>query len=340
MVTWLSDPQTVEALRRLAEKLHERIASAPTRAQAILYRSPYQASQRLREARSLRPLWLAATRLLSAHEAQAVPALLGRVKTRQHLAMLLAGVSGGAVTAEAKQVLAGAGIRAEDAAQAAEQLATLLPAPDAPEECRFLLWLERAEVQLGYHPEAGETPPEALDRLLEAAQVQAGQTVINPAAGVGYVAERLAEQYPDVPVTLVEAHLRLRPALQRLVALYPTLTLAEETEIAHLTGHYDRIVLRVAERWQVERADVARVRQSYERLLRPGGRLAALLDAPSGEDAALRRLQAWVEAAGGRYERLEDPTFREALVLVTMDKPGAAVPHVEEGASREGGESQ
>lgn len=318
MATWRSRPDTVAALRKTAEKLYERMTSAPERAQAILYRSPYEAGNRLKETITLRPIWLAATRLLAAHDQQTVPSLLGRVRTRQQMTTLLElceGGDGGALTPEVKQVLAGADIRAEDAYLAGEQLSALLPTPDAEEERRFRLWLARAEVRLGYHPEAEDIPAEALERLGEAARLDAGQSILNPAAGGGAVAEFLAERVPGASITLAEAHERLRPVLRLLLTLCPSCALTKETEVTHLTGQFDRVIFRLAGRLTTERADVALVRQVYERLVRPGGRLAALLNAGYGEHAPQRQLQAWVEAAGGLFERLQGAGWREALVL-------------------------
>lgn len=312
-----ADPAIVQALEALAATLEQRISTAPERAQAVSYRSPHESQKKLEEVRQLRPLLLAAQGLAAAHRQHDVPPLMGGVRTRQHLTALLALAFEPTLTPTGKKALASAGIPEAVAQEAALQLRGLMPAPMSPGELRFALWLERAALRLSALPEAGEAPTEALDRLLEVADLQPGLGTLLPLAGAGYVAERLAERCPDVIVRMTEAQKRLQGVLRLLSALYPQLLLYGEEP----TGPAERVVLFPATRWRIERADVPLVVRAYHRWLTPGGRLTALLRAFSGEDRMLIDLERWVRNEGGSVETIEgEQRWRDQYRLISLVK--------------------
>jgi hypothetical protein len=312
-----ADPDVLHALEALAATLEARILTAPERAQAVSYRSPHESHQKLAETRQLRPLLLAAQGLVAAHQQHAVPPLLGRVRTRQHLATLLRLGLEPTLSPAGKKALAGAAIPDAVAQEAARQLWALLPDPLSAGELRFALWLERAGLRVSALPEAGEAPVAILDRLLAVADLQPGLGTLLPLAGAGYVAERLAEQYPAVRVRLTEPQERLQDCLRLLAARYPQVVLEGEEP----TGPAERVVLFPATRWRIERADVPLVVRAYHRWLSPGGRLTALLRAFSGEDRALTELERWVRNEGGSVEALEgEQRWRDQYRLVSLVK--------------------
>lgn len=312
-----ADPAIVHALGALAAALEARIATAPERAQAVSYRSPHESQKKLAETRQLRPLLLAAQGLAAAHQQHAVPALLGRVRTHQHLTALLALAFEPTLTPTGKKALASAGIPEAAAQEAAGHLRALMPAPMSPGELCFALWLERADLRLSYLPEAGEAPPAILDRLLEVADLQPGLGTLQPLAGAGYVAERLAERYPEVIVRMTEPQERLQGCLRLLSVLYPQVLLWGEEP----TGPAERVVLFPATRWRMDRADVPLVVRAYHHWLTPGGRLTALLHAFSGEDRARIELERWVRNEGGSVEAIEsEQRWGDQYRLVSLVK--------------------
>lgn len=312
-----ADPEIVQALEALAATLEERITTAPERAQAVSYRSPHESQKKLAEVRQLRPLLLAAQGLAAAHRQHAVPALLGGVRTRKQLTTLLVLAFEPTLTPAGKKALTSAGIPDAAAQEAGMHLRGLMPPPMSPGELRFALWLERADLRVSALPEAGEAPPAVLDRLLEVADLQPGLGTLHHLAGAGYVAERLAEQYPDVLVRMTEAQKRLQGVLRLLSALYPQLLLDGEEP----TGPAERVVLFPATRWRIERADVPLVVRAYHAWLTPGGRLTALLRAFSGEDRMLIDLERWVRNEGGSVETIEgEQRWRDQYRLISLVK--------------------
>jgi protein-L-isoaspartate O-methyltransferase len=164
------------------------------------------------------------------------------------------------------------------------------------------------------------TPPELAARVVEAAQIRAHHTVLEPSAGTG----RLIEALPDGPqilaveinAALVEQlrarFLTLRDAEQMAVLKGDFLTMYPDHKPTGL-GLFDRVVMNPP----FERgADIKHI-QHAARFLRPGGRLVAICAAGPRQEKAMGELGAtWEPLGAGLFEGTG-----VAVALVTYDAP-------------------
>jgi phospholipid N-methyltransferase len=125
----------------------------------------------------------------------------------------------------------------------------------------------REGVKVVSAPNLFPTPPEVARRVVELADIQPGQRVLEPSAGTGSLLEAL----PDTPTVAVEINGQLAEALQR------RFTGAEVHRGDFLTmngelGTFDRIVMNPP---FDHGSDIEHVRHAYAKL-KPGGRLVAI----------------------------------------------------------------
>jgi protein-L-isoaspartate O-methyltransferase len=169
----------------------------------------------------------------------------------------------------------------------------------------------------GYFP----TPPAVIDRMLKLADVRPGHAVLEPSAGQGAIAQRLAAIVGPT-VDMVE----LRPDNAAVLRTLSLGTVVEGDFAAHAAAReYDRIVMNPPfER----RQDARHVLHAFP-MLRRGGRLVAVVGAgtPTAQDrpsAALRELV----AAYGDVVPLPPKSFQASgtgvhTALVVLDRPEA-----------------
>lgn len=167
------------------------------------------------------------------------------------------------------------------------------------------------------------TPPSLVHRMLEAADIQAGHSVLEPSAGKGDILDAIRDNHPDANAVGIEPH----GSLREIVAAKGH-TLAGSDFLEH-TGKYDRIVMNPP----FERgADVVHVRHAYDQLA-PGGRLVAIMSAGpfSRSDAKATGFRDWLDQVGGEHEELPEGSFSGADAfrqtgvntrLVVIEKPG------------------
>lgn len=164
------------------------------------------------------------------------------------------------------------------------------------------------------------TPESLAARMAEMADIQPGQTVLEPSAGTGRLAD--AAKARGAAVSVVEMQSRLRDILAKkghdIIA-------SDFTEMPAAPA-YDRIVMNPPfEKGQ----DMAHVKRAYE-MLKPGGRMVAVM----GEGAFFRNdstasgFRTWLESVGGSSEKLPDGTFKESNTgvntrLVVIEKPAS-----------------
>jgi len=161
-----------------------------------------------------------------------------------------------------------AGIETEaDWKQAKEDLASMVKGPSAE------VLAERKQKELedkligtklaGFFP----TPRPVIERMLEEAQIHPGDTVLEPSAGKGDIADMIRQEHPEADLSVVEYAGQLRELLEA-----KGYELADSDFLEH-QGRYDRIVMNPPfEKGQ----DAEHVRHAYE-LLNPGGRLVAIM---------------------------------------------------------------
>lgn len=167
----------------------------------------------------------------------------------------------------------------------------------------------------GYFP----TPEKVVSRMIDELGITPGETVLEPSAGSGHIADAVRKAGGKVDVA--EKNLDLQKILVKkghnLVS----------NDAMKIEGHYDKIVMNPPFE---NGMDMDHVMKAYNKNLKPGGRLVAIM----GEGAFFRGdkqsalFRKWLEVNGGISERLPEGTFKESDVktgvntrLVIVDKP-------------------
>lgn len=315
------DPKAIASLRRVARDLEQESRRVPNRARSLKWTNPTKARDTLAGIKTLRRLAEAAYALAEAHQHHRLPDLLDGVRKQGQLALLLAGMPE-TLDQETRKHLADAGIPLARAKEASEQLQALVPPLDPRAELLEDIWLKRIEVGWSYRSD--DTPAAALLRALEAADLHDDQHVLIPCAGLGYLAEALADAYPQVTGTMIAEGEDRRALLALLTQAYPGLHLTEAERPAQYATRHERILLRTPDGWRLQ--DIPIVRAAYHQHLLPGGRLVALMDPPSWTytSAQAHNFQQWVKERQGRVERLEGRDYRVPLYLLVLEKPSKA----------------
>jgi predicted RNA methylase len=168
--------------------------------------------------------------------------------------------------------------------------------------------------ELGYFP----TPPEIVARLVAAAEVEPGMSVLEPSAGRGAIIAGLPR--PVGFVHAFEIDRRQETALR--ASLATTITFADFLDVEpHVQVGFDRVVMNPPFGLQ---QDIDHVRHAF-RFLKPGGRLASVMSGGVAfrENRKTVEFRNWVTGNDGRIERLPDDAFvvsatHVRTVLVTV----------------------
>lgn len=187
------------------------------------------------------------------------------------------------------------------------------------------------------------TPPQLVDLMLEMVVINEGDTILEPSAGLGHIADAIASEYPENELFVGEINGNLREALEEKghqVACHDFLECKERT--------YDVIIMNPPfERDQ----DIKHVLHAYE-LLNPGGRLVAIMaNNKQGERGMKKAFKTFLEETDAFVEKNPDGAFKSAFrptgvntITVSITKEGdkAEVAAVTELASvvEEKGESK
>lgn len=164
------------------------------------------------------------------------------------------------------------------------------------------------------------TPESLAQRMAEMAGIEKGQTVLEPSAGSGRLAD--AAKARGAEVHAVETYSSLREILK---AKGHNIIDSDFTAMKAET-QYDRILMNPPfERGQ----DMAHVRQAYE-MLKPGGKMVAIMGEHGffAGDKQSTEFRNWFDQVGGKAERLPEGTFKESGTgvntrLVEISKPAA-----------------
>jgi hypothetical protein len=205
------------------------------------------------------------------------------------------------------------------ASRSTAELQTLV-APAKPDP---MLEIRRMEHELvgakipGFFP----TPAKLGAEVVRLAQLEPGQTVLEPGAGKGDLADLVRALHSNPPDTC-EINFRLRQLLEakghRLVA----------SDVYDLrSGTYDRIVMNPP----FEKGEDARqVQHCFDHLLAPGGRLVSIVGAGILSSERGKSFRAWLDARDARVIDCEPQPFAGAasfrqtgvnVKIIVLDKP-------------------
>ncbi len=175
-------------------------------------------------------------------------------------------------------------------------------------------------------PQLFPTPATLADRMVELADIQPGQEVLEPSAGTGVLCQAIKTAQPTARVFAVEINHQLCEMLSQRIN---TAEAAAEGISRHVLegdflecfrlGRFDRIVMNPP---FADGDDIKHITHAL-RLLNPGGRIAALCANGPRQNAKLRPI---IKEMGGVWEEVPDNTFAAAgtsvrTVLLSATQP-------------------
>ncbi len=175
-------------------------------------------------------------------------------------------------------------------------------------------------------PQLFPTPATLAARMVELAEIEPGQEVLEPSAGTGVLCQAIKATQPTARVFAVEINHRLCKLLTQTVTppedaaqgICRNVLQGDFLECFGL-GRFDRIVMNPP---FADGDDIKHITHAL-RLLNPGGRIVALCANGPRQNAKLRPI---IEEMGGEWEELPANTFAAAgtnvrTVLLTATQP-------------------
>jgi phospholipid N-methyltransferase len=164
----------------------------------------------------------------------------------------------------------------------------------------------REGVKVVSAPNLFPTPPEIARQVVELAEVEPGQRVLEPSAGTGSLLDAL----PDTPIIAVEINHQLAEALQRRftgVVVHHGDFLTMNGEL----GQFDRVLMNPP---FSHGSDLEHIRHAFAKL-KPGGRLVAICAAGPRQREELGEVcSAWIDLPRGSFK--EQGTNVNAAIVV------------------------
>ncbi len=171
--------------------------------------------------------------------------------------------------------------------------------------------LKNGGVKVVSAPQLFPTPVDLAARMVDMAQLEIGNRVLEPSAGTGRILEALPGVVPFVPARQTALDVVAVEINHSLVSLIEKSGLAGEVKQADFLecngdlGKFDAVIMNPPFENAV---DIKHITKAID-MLKPGGRLVAICANGPRQNAQLRPI---VEAAGGSWEVLPADTFKES----------------------------
>lgn len=163
------------------------------------------------------------------------------------------------------------------------------------------------------------TPPELVEEMVNNLKITNGQTILEPSAGFGNIAESVRLAHPHNTLKTVEINSYLSEILE-LKGFD-----CNNDDFLTVIGKYDRIIMNPPfENGQ----DIDHVRHAYD-LLNEGGRIVSIMSAGAFQNSnkKFKEFQTWIDEIGADYKKLPEKSFKDAFkstnvntYLVIIDK--------------------
>ena len=155
-------------------------------------------------------------------------------------------------------------------------------------------------VQAVSAPELFPTPPDLVQRMVDAAEVERCHRTLEPGAGTGNIVKAVRD-WCDPPLVAVEINPKLANLLERNGAY---VVVADFLECNGDLGQFDRYLMNPP-----FSAEVAHVRHAYG-MLKPGGRLVAIMSEGPFFRQKDHGFRDWLDEVGGESEPLPADSFK------------------------------
>ncbi len=234
--------------------------------------------------------------LAKAHDENVVPAILGDLRTKDEIGSLVRkGIKGGGYydvipdPEYADKSLRGRALQALIECETAEQTEARVKREKAQEIERLIEGVRFCDIP-GFFP----TPTTLADEMVRRADIRAGNTVLEPSAGKGDLADAVLARHPHAKVSVVERWVSLQNILRAKGYL-----LVGEDFMETNGALYDRIIMN----------------PPFERhafgLLRPGGKLVAIASEGLFSRTGRKEIEfrEWLESVGGESEKFDGGAF-------------------------------
>jgi len=187
------------------------------------------------------------------------------------------------------------------------------------------LMFARLEVALKRIASYFPTPKPIVERLIEAAHIQPGETLLEPSAGSGHIADMLRERFPDHDLKVIEQHPDLREILtlanHNLVGS-DFLTYGDQVDVVMQNPPFEKY------------ADIAHLKHAFSLAQRVV--VSVMSNAPFfRSDSEAEEFRAWFKANGGEKIDCPPDAFKDSdaptgtkVVLVRLNK-GTPLPPLE-----------
>lgn len=200
-------------------------------------------------------------------------------------------------------------------AAAAPEAQEATPAPNLKDGIEAMRKSLKAGVQIVSAPQLFPTPSHLAARMVELADIQPGDAVLEPSAGTGRIVEAISQSATGYTLTAVERNVQLANRLQSSGVN----TRQDDFLQCDDLGKFDRILMNPP---FANAEDIEHIIHALN-LLKPGGRLVAICANGPRQNAILKPL---VMAHGGVWEELPADAFKESgtsvrTVLLAIDEP-------------------
>ena len=178
--------------------------------------------------------------------------------------------------------------------------------PGTDEEAERKKAIKQKEIELanskidGFFP----TPKNIVEKMLDEADIKKGETVLEPSAGKGNIADEIRTQYPDNALEVAE----INDSLAELLKEKGHSVVGDD--FLATNKKYDKIIMNPPfEKLQ----DIDHVKHAYD-MLNPGGRLVAIMSESPFFNSAKKAeaFRTWLEDVGGVSEKLPENSFKNS----------------------------
>ena len=178
----------------------------------------------------------------------------------------------------------------------------------------------REGVKVVVAPQLFPTPPEIAARMVEYAEIEPGQSILEPSAGTGNIVKAIRQAEPLATITAVEINRDLALLLSKCIG-YPadryTATNADFLTCNGDIGTFDRIIMNPPFE---NGADIKHIQHALT-MLNPGGRLVALCANGSRQRAAfMDEAEHWENLPAGSFKEQGTGVNVALMALVAPDE--------------------